>query len=706
MDEASARAGTEEDDAQHSAAILAETASLLMDNDDGEDDDNDKQQQEQRERQDAPPEPASRVVNVIISAAAAIVNIGLIVDVTDFVVLINDDNKKPIDDAGDVREERADSTLSEERNGAELLAETEALLTGETLQESKASAGHAREAVEQAVRDELCRVHKRLANDVTLVCSGSGVQLRDLFLLDACLFVPLRVDLSNNGALEQIAEALSDHGYELQAPSIGDEPREFVSKAMNFSLGKLQRALQHVDALQLKASSGRPLNEEASVQNRPDAGSVSVEPYASAAVGVEVESKQRGIFICGAEHETEPLLKGLIQRGITRLPSGVASLHADYVRDLEEAWRLGAERKLHALVRPQEKEMLALEFQTAQLVTLIKAEYRAFGVQIPELERPPFISQLPLTYEDDDDGGQEENIGSKGDRGEMHADGSNNTDDERAGAEAEDVALRSSLSRQWSREVSARVARKERQLEMRRDVCARNKTLLIQRLRDSEVARTSRDTLVLCNEMNISPSVVLGHVSCIFERRPGKLSVTYDHILFKSRVLGFKRSLAVPLTDVASYGGAQATGAATIVGAAALVIQVLSTGASIRFLMSSKVDCDRVLALLQQIEVMRRASAAERQRRSSHESKTSDSEAQRTGGELSRRSSGADVRPDLHRRRSADSQASENSHHVGAGNAAGSSGLGTPPTEPSDDSGADLQRMMASTFLNDDEEAF
>mmetsp|Transcript_1220 Transcript_1220/g.2953 ORF Transcript_1220/g.2953 Transcript_1220/m.2953 type:complete len:872 (+) Transcript_1220:61-2676(+) len=675
-----------------------------------------------------------------------------------------------------------DVSQDEDLDGDELLAETNALLTGVRPSQTTAKPKSPQEAVaEQAVQGELSRIQKRMANDVTLVCCGSGVHLRDLFLLDTCLCVPLRVDLSNEDALHDTAEALKSHGYEvrakdagqlrasyeptveelkrlasptsspkaaqpgslsasiassmsmgdsstlessaqsLQVPSLTDEPRQFVSKAVNFSLGKIQNVMKQVDTLQLKRGVGLLASNPGQSVDRGESsasgigsstsldtsnivnmsrsgteisGSSSqmrIEPYASAAVGVEVESKQRCIFVCGAEHETEALLRTMIQLGMTRLPSGVHSLHADYVRDLEEAWRLAAERKLHELVRPKEKEMLAVEYQAAQLVSFVKAEYRAYGVQIPELERPPFVSQLPLTY-DSDEADDEASSGAQDAKLDL----------ELAGAEAEDVSLRNKLSRRWSREVAARTARKERQLQIRREICARNKALLLQRLRDSEVARTSRDTLVLCSEMKINPSVILGHVSCIFERRPGRLLVTFDHLLFSSKVLGFKRSLAIPLTNIAHYGGMQTTGAAAIVGAAALAVQDLTTGAPMRFIMGSKLDCDRVLALLQQIETMRRALAESRQRRSSRESKGSiDQDVQR--------SSFDDTLPPHPPSQSSSSLAQyhsmqdEESTRVGMGNTELQENVKEPTDVPTK---ASLEKMMESTYLNDDEEAF
>lgn len=520
------------------------------------------------------------------------------------------------------------------------------------------------------VQAELARLVTCSVADLLLVCCGQKVNLQDMFLLDTCAWLPLREDISNNKILSVCSEALALHGYDVRsneeaqlraslrpqqveappAPShqaqqqqnvsntnpfaasqrdsgsetghISDKTlawaqeksevsKAMFSNAMNFSLGKLGSAIGKVNSqfdINLPQPGARsdvgPISEsESSDAALFSERALREQNYCGIAVGVDAISKQRVLAISGLEHFSQEILERLVLCGITsRLNSQVEAvlLDEDYVRDIQSAFKLSTEIDLVRAVAPAEQAQRKQEWQAAQLIALVKVCYKQYGVPFPMLERPPVVSQLPLEYDDDEeDGGGQSSLSASQCR--------------------DAIEFKQSLAKRWAREFRARKKRKEKQLELRCVICKRNRGIAVQRLHDSDVARGSKEVLLLSNEMRLSPQVVLGFVSAIFQRKPGRLSVTGTHLLFFSNVLGIKSSASWSLSDVVQVGTTELKGAASFVGDASFVARLdpnslagqqamggNNGAAQVSFIISTVLEVEKLMELVNQVVLMRR----------------------------------------------------------------------------------------------------
>jgi len=387
------------------------------------------------------------------------------------------------------------------------------------------------------------------------------------------------------------------------------------------------------------------------------------------------------LVFSGLEARQQHALSTVVESGAPELEGDSDAVHPDFERDLTVANRLCMENEIRDEVAARERVVRTIEWRAAQMISLVKAGYRAAGLAVPVLERPPTVAQLPLEYPD-----------ASGDL----AEGAND-----AATSAEDTALdqlHAKLKAATSREKEARRLRKIRQLEIREELCARNRQLVITQLRDSEQARGAKYTVGLAREMNIPAAVVLGSVSAVHDRRPGLLSVTYGYLLFAAKVLGFRKQLCVPLTTLAGVRLSRTKGAASFVGDAALVAH-RHDGSELTFITTSVLDAERLRELVSQVTAMQMADAAQ----PAKSSPTSESGSFLGNSALSSISgqNGALDRSDS----GYDSGASDHSALPGE------AGTQAASTASADELDADhrlmeMKKMMASTVLGHDEEHF
>jgi len=498
------------------------------------------------------------------------------------------------DPGGEEETEKFDSVaLSEET----LLAETAQLIA---------------DAPEIDLGKEMRRIKVSRTAPLILVCCGTALHLGDLFLLDVVMILPLRIDITNEAALMKCEKILSANSYEVKSRDAGQirgsfqeartqakaekaspkyrnrEDGDFMQRAMD----RIQHTITKADALNLKRQQE---GEAEHMRNYRDAA------YVHLAVGVETKTLQRVLMLCGVDHEKDEVLRALIESKLTTLTRSLqeefgnlqpgGSCDEQYLKDLKEAWRIHIEAKLQQMVRADEAQTLEKERLSGQLLRLLYNSYKAYGVQFPELAKPPLVSEFDLEYEDTEAATHEDE----------------QEQEELFPAELEDKEQRKVLAKTWNNEMLARKRRKDCQLTARLKVCKSNRKVTIERLRDSDVARTSRDTIVLCKETNVPPSVVLASVPCIFERRPGKLCITFTHVIFMSNILGFKKNAAFAFSEIVKFQRVATSGAASVVGEAVILVGLRSQGPFLRFIIPQTRDAEGIHELVKDIIGMKEA---------------------------------------------------------------------------------------------------
>uniref|UniRef100_A0A7S2RVR0 Uncharacterized protein n=1 Tax=Mucochytrium quahogii TaxID=96639 RepID=A0A7S2RVR0_9STRA len=478
------------------------------------------------------------------------------------------------------------------------------------------------------VDEEMLRIESCSTKDVSLVYCGKVINLREIFLLDNAYRMRIRQDVPNDIISTICSTALALHGYEIRSsegglirasfhvatdgneheneeeeasssvniPEQAQKASKMMSRAFSFGMGKLSEAISSVE--QYKTGSKPSSQATATFQEK----FIKKESYVHVVLGVELSSKERVILFSGLDSNKDDVLRDIISRGVTvgsnkRIvmldagedKDGEQVLSEDYLSDVHEAFKQAAEADLFQSIHAREKDTRAYEWETAQLISIVKASYKEYGVAIPELGRVPLLSSLPLEYDES-----------------AHSDQPVIDQSKLSPIQLADCKLKHSLAEKWDRDVVALKKRRLTQLDMRMATSTQNRTTIIMKLRESDVARTSKEVIELSKSMNVPASVVLGRVPCIYEGKPGTLYITFDMLLYSGSVLGFARTNAsFAIADFEKFEKYSLSGAASIVGdSGVLATRKVGRGPSVSFIIPDSLDCEKVLVLLSQIFAM------------------------------------------------------------------------------------------------------
>jgi len=452
-----------------------------------------------------------------------------------------------------------------------VLAET-ARLIGEESEAPPPTAEMSHENMDKMLRKAAtCSVQ-----DFMFVCHGHSVALKDILLLNHAIRLPVRLDWSNEHILVACSRALENNGYYINycqdseirssATRQTEIPEVVVPKVISSSYSKLQRFLSGsekvtVDQDQINAQS---------------------QLFVHVLLGVDVHTKDRVLLFSGlGNNDSRDVLRDIISFDVSASLLSDQPLDRGYVEDLAAAFKAGAEGHLIKFVRPLEQMIRNKEFDTAQLYIVTKLHYKECGVVFPTMERPPSLQDVPIENEVDDIP-----------IADFMAQG--------------EIVLKEKLEELWLRHVDSRKQRKQKHSNRRLELCKQNREKVVLQLSTSEAARSAQCNVEFAVKMGLMSCIVLGATSAIYDRRPGKLYISFDHIMFYTNLLGFKTSVVVDFSAIFEFEKRKLTGPKAIIGDCVLAAKYRNDpNTAVEFIIPTMMECDKIYELIVEIETLR-----------------------------------------------------------------------------------------------------
>ena len=340
--------------------------------------------------------------------------------------------------------------------------------------------------------------------------------------------------------------------------------------------------------------------------------------FVSAHMGV-ASTKQRAIWVCvvcGDDERSvsdlfEMMRSGLVDAGVTLgalladaeeltfdSPMYAASMvvepDAGYAEDLEIEFRDEMNSELSAFASPLEKHARGEEWKLAQVISILKPMYSACGIDFPSLIRAPTLASFPLPpIALEPPAGPEKPLSSY-----------------QCVVVEKDNRLKRRLAWKCKQEAQARKARKHQEVSARTKVCADNGAVIITTLACSEPASASKESIELVRRFGLDPTssrgltkqhVVLCAVTCLHNKRMGKLYVTFNAMYFYGSFLGMKLRVVSSFEDIASLQ--RSRGILGITDGIAVFEKSSNRGVTDEkfFSLPGGGDCERVYELLTRI---------------------------------------------------------------------------------------------------------